>query len=87
MYLLSFETHTLLGLTWQQNALRILQRQRRQRRPQRAAPTDVRRTTNDPPNEIPDLRGAPSIIGMSEWLHALGHSVRQSGTRRSKDHN
>lgn len=24
----------------------------------------------------PDLRGTPSIVGMSEWLQMMGHSVR-----------
>ncbi|KAK5130372.1 hypothetical protein LTR08_002164 [Meristemomyces frigidus] len=58
------------------NALRIIDSRRR-----RGRPTSTTSSTESPEQMpaakgAPDLRGTPSIVGMSEWLEMLGHTAR-----------
>lgn len=56
-----------------QNALKLLESRRRNARPKTlATPTTQESMT---PSGIPTVRGTPSLVGMKEWLQALGHSV------------
>ncbi|KAH9888679.1 folylpolyglutamate synthase [Xylariomycetidae sp. FL2044] len=56
------------------DALRILQDRRRQKRPDnRATASGVLSRIPDAKGQL-DIRGTPSIHGMTGWLHKLGHS-------------
>lgn len=61
--------------SFDQNALRIINTRRRILRPKGEAHPDVSSKQRASNSGTPDLRGTPSIIGMREWLEALGHSV------------
>jgi len=53
-----------------QNALRLLQTRRRKARPTTPAQLD-----GLTPSATQSVRGVPSLVGMDEWLRALGHAV------------
>ncbi|KAM6524729.1 Folylpolyglutamate synthetase, variant 2 [Fusarium falciforme] len=59
-----------------QNAIAILNTRRRPKRPS-ARPDDTVPVLGGIPSkdENPDLRGTPSLAGMKEWLHLIGHSA------------
>lgn len=59
-----------------QSAINVLHSRRRPERP------SVRPGSNSPglsripdAQGKPDLKGTPSIVGMKQWLHRIGHSV------------
>ncbi|CAK1367094.1 Folylpolyglutamate synthase [Cercospora beticola] len=55
-----------------EDALRVISSRKRHARPQASNTTIA--TVIGKPQDTPDLRGTPSIVGMSEWLRMLGHS-------------
>ncbi len=60
-----------------QNALSILQSRRRPERPSVETASNLPGLTRVPDAEgRSSLKGIPSIVGMKQWLHQIGHSVR-----------
>ncbi|KAI3038197.1 hypothetical protein CBS147352_10779 [Aspergillus niger] len=56
-----------------ENALKLLETRRRKARPTTPAAT-FQQQTAAPPSNTPTVRGVPSLNGMKEWLHMLGHT-------------
>ena len=60
-----------------QSAIDILNSRRRLKRPSMELGSEMPRLGCMPDEKItPDLKGIPSIAGMRQWLHHIGHSVR-----------
>lgn len=74
---LSAQRTAAIDLTNSQNALKILESRRRKARPKLLAKHSSALGSATPSGEI-TVKGVPSLVGMKEWLHALGHSVRTS---------
>ncbi|KAI7005390.1 hypothetical protein KC318_g185 [Hortaea werneckii] len=58
-----------------ETAIDIIEGRRRIRRPNAASLHDTADEQVPKSSRRPDLRGAPSIAGMSDWLQAIGHSA------------
>ncbi|KAJ5537512.1 hypothetical protein N7494_006991 [Penicillium frequentans] len=56
-----------------ENALRLLESRRRKARPKTPA-TPATTQNHAIPSGTPTVKGVPSLVGMREWLEALGHS-------------
>ncbi|RSL87899.1 hypothetical protein CEP52_015371 [Fusarium oligoseptatum] len=78
------------------HAIGILNTRRRPKRPS-PGPDGTMPVLSDIPstNRNPDLRGTPSIAGMKEWLHLIGHSmtdidrlniIHVAGTKGKRQH-
>lgn len=74
---LSAQRTAAIDLTNSQNALKCLDLRRRKARPKLLAKHSLVLGSATASSEI-TVKGVPSLVGMKEWLHALGHSVRTS---------
>ncbi|EGP91231.1 uncharacterized protein MYCGRDRAFT_65995 [Zymoseptoria tritici IPO323] len=58
-----------------EDAVRLVNARRRQARPQEFSSDSIAPKPSQTSSGTPGLRGTPSIVGMLEWLQALGHSM------------
>ncbi|SMR42156.1 unnamed protein product [Zymoseptoria tritici ST99CH_1E4] len=58
-----------------EDAVRLVNARRRQARPQEFSSDSIAPKPSQTSSGTPGLRGTPSIVGMLEWLQALGHST------------
>lgn len=63
----------------------IIDSRRRHARPASAKPSKISTDKMPAAKSVPDLRGTPSIVGMSEWLQMLGNSVDDIDPHRRRD--
>ncbi|RJE22826.1 hypothetical protein PHISCL_04845 [Aspergillus sclerotialis] len=60
-----------------ENALRLLETRRRQARPKTPASPATSQGIAPPSGNL-TVKGVPSLLGMKEWLQALGHSLQEN---------
>lgn len=66
-----------------QNALRLLETRRRKARPKNVPGVEGMPLTGiSSTHAAPTFCGTPSLLGMSQWLQLLGHSVYASEVSR-----
>ncbi|KAM3414155.1 Folylpolyglutamate synthase [Cercospora zeina] len=58
-----------------EGALKVISSRKRNARPKAPGSTTGPSKRTGVPYDTPDLRGTPSLVGMSEWLQMLGHTL------------